>query len=113
MISKMQKTWLWVFSGMVIVPELVFSILPSSVINYSGKDFLTLTSLFVDDRFFINNPSYFLFTLIVEIVGVIGLLVISIKYRKKVFITFLVAILLWLLFILFLGYVTSTIQLVM
>lgn len=113
MLSKTQKVWLWIFGAMFIIPEIIFSVIPSSIINYSGKDFLTLVSLFTDDRFFINNPSYFFITLIIELVGVIGLLVISIKSNKKILSILLVIVLLWLAFISFLGYLSNSISLVM
>ncbi len=112
MLSKMQKIWLWIFGAMFIIPEILFSIIPSSIINYFGKDFLTLSSLFVNSRFFINNSYYFFITLAIEFIGVIGLFIFSIKLNKKIFIILFSIIILWLLFIFFIGYLSSNINLV-
>ena len=108
-----QKIWMWIFIAMFAIPEILFSIILSSIINYHGKDFLTLSSLFVNGRFFINNPFYFFITIIIEMIGVLGLLVISVKTKKIIFIILLGIILLWLLLIFFLGYVSNNISLVM
>jgi hypothetical protein len=110
--SKIQKIWLWIFGAMFLIPETLFLTTPSSIINYTGKDFLTLIPLFVGERFFINNPSYFLSVLVIELVAIMGLLIMSIKNRKTIFSIFLIFILFWLLFVFFLGYVSSTISLV-
>lgn len=110
--TKTQKIWLWIFLAMFLVPEILFSITISSIVNYSGKDFLTLFSFFVDDRFFINNPFYFLTTLTIEWIGLLGLLIMAIKSRKKFLIVTLSIILLWLSFIFLLAYISSSIKLV-
>jgi len=111
--TKMQKKLLWLFGAMFLIPEILFSIILSSIVNYSGKDFLTLTSIFVDSRFFINNPTYFLIILIIELIGITGLLFLSIKNRRKIMSTILIIILLWLIFIFFLGSVSGSINLLM
>ncbi len=108
-----KKIWMWIFMAMFIIPEILFSTILSSIINYSGKDFLTLSSLFFNSRFFINNYFYFFVVIITELVGIFGLLIISIRNKKIIFITLLAIILLWLLFVFFLGYVSSNIRLVM
>ena len=109
----MQKIWLGIFGAMFLIPEVLFSIIPSSIINYSGKDFLTLVSFFVDNRFFINNPSFFFLTLLAEFIALVGMLVLSIKNKKIVFSIILIIILIWLFFVSFLGYISSTMSLVM
>ncbi len=111
--TKMQKIWLWIFIAMFVVPEILFLTIPSSIINYSGKDFLTLSSFFVNSRFFINNPLLFFVTLIVELLGVIGLITLSVKSNKKTISILLTIILLWLSFVLFLGYLSNSINLVL
>ena len=108
-----KKIWMWIFIAMFAIPEILFSVTLSSIINYHGKDFFTISSLFVSGRFFINNPFYFFVTIIIELIGVLGLLVISIKNKKIIFIILSGVILLWLLFIFFLGYVSNNISLVM
>jgi len=113
MLSKMQKIWLGIFGAMFLIPEILFSTIPSSIVNYSGKDFLTLVSFFIDSRFFINNPGLFFITLLIEIVGLIGLLVLSIENKKIVLSIILIIILIWLFFISFLSYVSNSISLIM
>jgi len=107
-----QKTWLWDFIAMFAVPEILFLTTWSSIVNYSGKDFLTLSSFFIDSRFFINYPFYFFTTLIIELIGVVSLLVLSIKLNKKIFTVLFGIILLWLVFVFFLGYMANSISLV-
>lgn len=109
----MQKTWLWIFGGMFVVPEVLFFTIPSSIINYSNKLFLTLITPFFDSRLFINNPKIFFLILVIELVGVVGLLVLNVKSRKKLFSFLLGVVLLWLLFIAFLMYVSTSINLLM
>lgn len=112
MLTKKQKIWMWIFLAMFLIPEILFSILPSSIVNYTGKDFLTLSSIFVNSRFFINNPLYFFVALVIELISILGLLIISIKNNKKIFIILFGTILLWLLFVFFLAYVSNSINLV-
>jgi len=111
MLTKIQKIWAWVFVVLFLIPEILFSIVISSIINYSGKDFLTISSLFFDSRFFINNPTYFFISLFVQIISILGLLILSKSINKIVF-SLLFIILFWLVFIFFLGYMSNTISLV-
>src|SRR5687768_10307584 len=113
MLSKMQKTWSWIFGAIFLIPEIIFFTIPSTIINYSTKgDFLALYSFFVNRSFFIDNWSYAFVVLTIEIIGVLGLFIISIKSRQKVFAILLILVLLWLCFIAFIGYISSKIQLV-
>jgi len=111
--SKAQKIWLWIFGAMFLIPEIIFSTTLSSIINYSGKDFLTLSSLFVDGRFFINNPAFFYTVLLIEIIAIVGLLILSIKSSKKIVSVIPLIILMWLIFVFFLGYISDSINLFM
>jgi hypothetical protein len=110
MLSKLQKNWLWVFGLMFLIPEILFSTLLSSIINYSKYDFLTLSSIFFDKRFFINNPFFFYSTLIIELLGLFGLLIISIKNKKILYSLIIFMNILWFLFLFFLEYITNNIN---
>jgi len=110
---KIQKIWMWIFIAMFALPEILFSTILSSILNYSGKSFLTLSSLFVGSRFFINNPLYFFIILVMEMISILGLIIISIKNKKIILTVLLAMILLWLMFVFFLGYVSNNISLVM
>ena len=110
MMTKKQKTWLWISLAMFALPEILFFTIISSIINYSGKDFLTLISPFVDSRFFINNPVYFFVFSIIEWIGILGLAIVSIKLNKKLLSIMLIIIILWMSLVLFLGYVSSNIS---
>ena len=103
---------MWIFIAMFALPEILFFTIPSSIINYSGKNFLTLSSLFVDSQFFINNPRYFFADLIIELIAILGLLMISIKSGKKVSSLFLGIILLWLFFVSLLAYLSISVSIV-
>ncbi len=110
--SKLQKIWLSIFGAMFVVPELIFLILPSSIIDYfSGKNLISVYSFFVDSHFFINNWFYFPRVLAIELIGLVGLLIISIKARKKIFSILLAIILAWLLFVFFIGSLSNSINL--
>ena len=113
MMSKTQKIWAWIFGAMFVVPEVLFLVIPSSIINYSNKLFLTLVTPFFDSKLFINSPKIFFVVLILELVGVLGLFVISVKSKKKLISVLLVVIFLWLAFLLFLAYISSSIRLLM
>lgn len=109
----MQKTWLWIFGAMFVVPEVLFAIIPATLLNYfTGDNFLKLHSVFIDNYFFIDNWYYAFTILIIELVGAFGLMVISIKSKKKTFTVLFGLILLWLIFIIFIGYLFNKISLV-
>ena len=113
MLAKKDKIWMWIFIAVFAIPEIFFSTLLSSIINYSGKKFLTLSSLFVDNKFFINNPSVLFLVLIIETISLLYLLFLSFKLKKTILIIFLILLLAWLSYILFLGYISNSISLVM
>lgn len=113
MLSKIQKIWTWIFAAMFIVPEVLFLIIPSSIINYTGKTFLTLLTPFFDSRFFINHPSLFFTVLIIELLGLVGLFAITIKANKKLFAICLLLISLWLIFLIFLAYISNSVNFIM
>ena len=110
--QKTQKIWLWIFLAMFLIPEILFFTILSSIINYSEKDFLTLSSFFINDRFFINNPFYFFIVLIFEWIGILGLLIINIKSKNKILAFILGIIFLWLSFISILAYISNSIELI-
>lgn len=111
MLSKIQKTWLWIFGAMFVVSEVIFSIIISSIVNwFNGEEFITLHSFFIDSRFFINHWPYFFGVLIIEMVGVLGLFIISLRLRKKMQLILLGIIFLWLIFIFFIGYLSNSIN---
>lgn len=109
---KKDKNYLWiVVILMVSIPEILFNTTISSIVNYIGKDFLTINSLFFDSRFFINNSTIFLTSLFIELCGLIGLLILSIKSKKiKLLSIPIILWILWLSFVFFLGYTASSIR---
>ncbi|OGZ75275.1 MAG: hypothetical protein A3G45_02730 [Candidatus Staskawiczbacteria bacterium RIFCSPLOWO2_12_FULL_37_15] len=109
--TKMQKVWLWIFIAMFAVPEILFFITPlsiSSVINnFSGINIRPPIYLFISKQFLTDNPIYPLFAMVIEWVGILGLLIKSIKFNKKIVAVLLGIILVWLSFIIFVGYVVG------
>ncbi|MEK7664474.1 MAG: hypothetical protein AAB340_03525 [Patescibacteria group bacterium] len=79
--------------------------------NFSETNAKPLIFYVVNSQLFTDNPSYLLIILFIELIGVVGLLIISIKSRKKFFTIIFGIILVWLCFLFFLGYVFSTMRL--
>ena len=107
--TKIQKIWLWIFVAMFAIPEILFSFTPLSILsfinNFSETNIKPIAYFFVNPQFFTDNPICLLFFLAIEWLGVLGLLIMSIKSKKKLFIILLSIVLLWLSFIFFVGYV--------
>ncbi len=106
MMSKTQKIWLWIFGAMFVVIEILFSFI-LSIVGFFGKNISPLYMFFVSQQFFIDHPLYLLVANAIEWAGVLGLLIISIKSKKRVLIVPLVIILLWLSLDFYLGYVLT------
>jgi hypothetical protein len=94
MLSKMQKTWLWVFGAMFVVPEALFFTTLNMIQAVHGKSFSELTSWLISYRIFFEHPGYLLTIIVIEGLGILGLLVMNFKINKKYFISLPVAILL-------------------
>jgi len=106
--TKIQKIWLGISAAMFLVPEVFFSFSFLSIANLFGKDFSPLYTFFIDQQFFVDYPAYLFLALVIEWLGVLALLVLSIKCNNKKFIIVLLSILLlWLSFVLYVGYVIS------
>ncbi len=102
----MQKIWLWIFGAMFIIPEILFSFV-LSILDFLKVNINPLIYFFINNQFFIDHPIYLLFANAIEWAGVLGLLVMSIKSKKIVFIFLLTAILLWLSLDFYFGYVLT------
>ena len=110
--TKIQKVWLWVFSAMFIIPEILFSFIVSFFASlYGVGNFPFLYEYFINPQFFIDNPTYLFIILIIECLGMLGLLVWNVKfnnYRYKIILTAITTLtLILLLFIFFVGYLVS------
>jgi hypothetical protein len=116
-ISKMQKGLLWLFGAMFLVPEILFLTIPLSILsiinNLSNTGINSPIYYFINSQFFTDHPIYTFIAIIAEWVGVLGLFVLSIKFKKPIFYILLAIVLLWLAFVIFLGYVLTTMSLVM
>lgn len=101
--TKMQKIWLWIFIAMFAIPEILFYFTPLSILsftnNFSQTNIKPIAYFFINSQFFTDNPAYVLFFLAVEWFGVLGLLAMSIKFKKKIFIILLSIFMLWLSFL--------------
>jgi len=96
MLSKIQKIWLWIFGTMFLLPEIFFSLIPLSITNLLGGNFNSLYSIGVENYFLGDNIIYLLIAIITEWIGVLGLFVLCIKLKKKIFALLSVIVLLWL-----------------
>lgn len=106
--TKVQKIWLWVFLAMFVVPEALFSFIILSAANLMGANFSPLYSLFIDPQYLTNHTVYLFTALAIEWLGMLGLLITSIKNKTSKFVSVLCAvILLWLTYIFFMGYVLA------
>ncbi|OGE82715.1 MAG: hypothetical protein A3B10_01660 [Candidatus Doudnabacteria bacterium RIFCSPLOWO2_01_FULL_44_21] len=82
---KGQNVWLWVSLGMFLVPEILFSFLLSSVLFLFRINVPYLIGKLVGEQFFIDNQSYLFLALIIEILGILGLLIFNIKFNRSRF----------------------------
>lgn len=107
MLSKTQKIWLWVFGAMFLIPEILFSTTVSLIVSMNGTSFSKINSLVTNYGVFFDHPYRLLFIIIIEWLGILGLMVLSLKLKKKLLATLLFIILLWISFIFVLVYVTG------
>jgi hypothetical protein len=116
MMTKIQKTWMWVFIAMFALPEILFFNTPLALIslssNFSASDINPPIYFLINPQFFIDYPVFSLLVMIIEWLGVLGLFVISIKFSKKIPAILLGIILLWLSVELYLGYIISSMSVV-
>ena len=105
--TKKQRIWLWIFIAMFAVPEILFFTTPMMILALSGKSFSKLSSLFVNYQVFLTLPIYLLIIIAIEWIAILSLLLMNIKLNKKIFVTLLLIILLWLSFVFMLVYVTG------
>lgn len=110
MLSKVQKTWLWVFGAMFVVPEALWG----NIVKILKLSFLPI---FRSPKFFAQNPKLAFAVIIIEAIGIIGVIYLInrsalnlSKIFKYIFNTILVIILLVLLLSLYLSYGVSQIH---
>jgi hypothetical protein len=93
------------------VPEVLFWFTPLSILSFSRKfselNIKPLAYLFTDSQFFVDHQAYLLFALSVEWLGVLGLLILSIKLKKYILVAMFTIILVWLSFLFTIGYSLS------
>lgn len=109
MLSKLQKTWTWIFGAMVIVPEVLWG----NLIKALRVPFLPI---YGNIQIFTSKPALAYLVIIMEIVGTIGLIyLLNREYQngklKYFFNAFLGLVLLLLIISLCLSYAISNIQL--
>jgi hypothetical protein len=81
--TKTQKTWLAVFLGMFIVPEIVFSpMLAASLFLFRGLDYHLPWGQFLWDNYLYGNHVYFLSALLIEVIGAFCLLISNVRFNR-------------------------------
>ena len=98
---------MWISVAMFALPEILFFTTPALLMSILGKSFTEISSLLVSYKFFLSYPLFLLFITAVEWVGVMGLLILSIKFNKKVFAILSGILLLWLFFVFGLVYIAG------
>ena len=110
--TKMQKVWMWVFIAMFAVPEILFLTTPLSILsftnNFSAMNINPPIYYLVNSQFFTDQPIYLLLVIAIEWVGVLGLLLIGVKSKKRIPTILLGIVLLWLSVDLYFAYIIST-----
>lgn len=82
---KAQTKWLWVFLGMFVAPEILFSFLPSIVLFFFDITPPNLMERLVGEQLLTDNQALVFWGLIVEVLGVAGLLTWNVKFNKSKF----------------------------
>ena len=111
MLNKKQKIWLYIFGAMFLIPEILFLNIVSSIFallnNFSATGIKAPISYIFDSQIFYNNPSYVLALISIEWVGVLGMLIVSIKNKKNIIAILLTIVLIILSIVFGLGYMVS------
>lgn len=107
MISKIQKTWLWVFGAMVILPEVLFSPIISFTLFLTKINFNSLYSLGVKASLLPDSLTWLLAAIIIELIGSGGLFILNLKLGQKGFMILFGLAFVYLCFILFFVYSLS------
>lgn len=107
--TKKQKVWLGIFLAMFIVPEIIWGTLVNALTSILHID---IHSVVLDALFFSHHPGYAYLIILMEIIGLSGLLVLNMRgaYNKIVrnFINIIMVILLLsLILLLFLNFSIS------
>jgi len=117
MLLKTQKIWMWIFGAMFVIPEILFFTTPSSVLsfmtNFSGSNIPSPIYFLVSPQFFVDHNFYVFFALAIEWIGVLGLLALSVKFKKKIFVILSGLIFVWVSLVFYVSYVLSTMNPIM
>ncbi len=104
--TRLQKIWFWISLSLFLIPEILFSPLISLVAFFFGvENFPSLIYRFISQQFFLDNQFYSFIILIIEIVGVIGLLIYNKKFSRNISVAILLfVILIILILLLYVGF---------
>jgi hypothetical protein len=78
-----QKILLWISLVMFIIPEILFSFIFSSTLFLFRVNISYLMGKLIGEQFFIDNQFIIFCALIVEILGLLGLLIFNIKFNQN------------------------------
>ncbi len=96
--TKKQKTWLLIYALMFIVPEVLFSFVASSTLFLFGVNSQILFNKLTHINLFLDYQLYFFLALLIEIIGILGLLVSTLKFNKSKF-KWIICFFLFILFV--------------
>jgi hypothetical protein len=84
---------------MFALPEILFFITPLSILsffnNFSETNIKSPIYYVIGQQFFTDHIGYLFLAMGIEWLGILGLLIMSIKFKKKILITGLLIFLLW------------------
>ncbi len=107
--TKIQKIWLGVSVLLFVVPEILFSFIVLSVVNFSKEIMSPLVYIFVNGQFFVDHSVYLFLAMFIELFGILSLLILNIILKNRFFIILFSILTLWLLFILYVSYIMANI----
>jgi len=92
---------------MFVFPEIIFSFIMLSIVNFSNENMRPLYSLIIKEQFFIDHPIFLILFMAIEWIGILGLFLLSIKLNRKLLSILLGIILLWMSFVFYIGYIVN------
>lgn len=80
--TKIQKTWLWVFAAMFVVPEVLWSPVGNLIsdILQNSNNVIILRPNFLTNS---DNTNYLLFFLGIQLIGIVGTLFLTWKIKSN------------------------------
>jgi hypothetical protein len=99
--TKTQKNWLIIFIITFLLPEVLFSPIIISILFLFGINLSPIIFNIIKEQFFTDHQNYVSLMILIETIGVFGLLFFNIKFNKNKYKNILTTILLLLFIFIF------------